>query len=257
MKRISRCVRKLERFKEGSKMKPHAVSVEMELKMADLYKKGYNTVELAGMFKCSHETIGYHLKKQGIILRKSGAGICIKNKRGKSSSQNKKDKIPLTNGMFALIDEEDYEKLSKYNWCASKERKGVYAVRKAIKGEKGWINGHESKSLRMHRKILNVDDKTQVDHINGNGLDNRKCNLRIVTARQNCQNKHIPMSSKYPGVYWDKRRNKWAVSITINGVKKFLGRFNNEKEAFECYRKKCEELGDPVVGTQKQRVGRS
>lgn len=144
-------------------------------------------------------------------------------------------KIQLSQNEFALVDEEDYKELNKYNWYVSNEGTNKYAARKARKGEEGWINGKHSKTIRMHRVILNAPEGTQIDHINGNGLDNRKENLMFTTQRQNTQNKHIKKTSKYPGVYYDKNRKKWAASIRINGVKKFLERHDTEEEAYEAY----------------------
>lgn len=93
-------------------------------------------------------------------------------------------KIPLSQGLFALVDDEDYERVSQYKWCASKESRGTkfYAIR--------WerINGKQTK-IRMHRFILGLPPGKQcshyqnglvVDHVNGNSLDNRKCNLELV-----------------------------------------------------------------------------
>ena len=91
----------------------------------------------------------------------------------------------------------------------------------------------DDKNIRLHRYIMNYIGNNIVDHINNNPLDNRKCNLRIVTSKQNNMNKTSSQnsSSKYIGVCWDKYKNKWATSITVNNKKKFLGRFKDEKEA--------------------------
>jgi hypothetical protein len=88
--------------------------------------------------------------------------------------------IPLTNGKVTLVDTDDYEKLTKYLWCVTKNRNTYYVHRTTC-----------GKTETMHHAILGVPPKgLMIDHINGNGLDNRKCNLRIVTNRENCQNKH-------------------------------------------------------------------
>jgi hypothetical protein len=86
---------------------------------------------------------------------------------------------------------------------------------------------------------MNFPKNLQVDHINGNTLINLEKNLRKVTRRQNAQNRHDPMSSKYPGVSWHKVRQKWRTSMTINKKSKHLGYRDSEKEAYELY---CEEL---------------
>jgi hypothetical protein len=79
--------------------------------------------------------------------------------------------------------------------------------------------------------------KTVVDHINGDSKDNRVENLRVVTHRENCNNKVGKYSSKYPGVHWDKERNKWVAYIRINGKKKNLGRYEKEEDARDAYLK--------------------
>jgi hypothetical protein len=88
--------------------------------------------------------------------------------------------IPLSNGMYALVDEHNHEPIIKSLWCVTKNRNTYYAHR-TVRG----------KTETMHHAILGVPPKgLMIDHINGNGLDNRECNLRIVTNRENCQNKH-------------------------------------------------------------------
>jgi hypothetical protein len=78
-----------------------------------------------------------------------------------------------------------------------------------------------------------------VDHINGNGLDNRKSNLRICTHQQNCENsrKRKKSFSKYKGVYWSKNAKKWVAQITIDGKSKHLGYFELEEDAAAAYDK--------------------
>jgi len=88
--------------------------------------------------------------------------------------------IPLTNGKVAIVDESDYENLIKHLWCVTKNRNTYYVHRTSY-----------GKIETMHHAIMGVPEKgLMIDHINGNGLDNRKCNLRVVTNRENCQNKH-------------------------------------------------------------------
>ena len=80
--------------------------------------------------------------------------------------------------------------------------------------------------------------KLEVDHINGDGLDNRRSNLRLCTRRQNSMNqkKQKNCTSKYKGVSWSKRRKKWAAAITLYGKYKSLGFFDDEEEAAQAYR---------------------
>ena len=74
-----------------------------------------------------------------------------------------------------------------------------------------------------------------IDHINGDKLDNRIENLRLVTNRENCQNKRIHRSGKLPGCYLDRRRNIWYAETRINGKKIFIGGFKTQEEANKAY----------------------
>ena len=136
------------------------------------------------------------------------------------------------------IDDEDYEKLSKYKWYISKGRNTFYVHRdihiRSIKGKTS------KKVMSIHRQIMRLDfgDKLVVDHINGDGLDNRKENLRVCTNIQNCQNRvnnRENCTSEYKGVYWDKSRSLWASEIKVNTKKTYLGRFKNENDAALAY----------------------
>jgi len=134
--------------------------------------------------------------------------------------------IPLTRGLFAIVDAEDYAELSRFQWFAEGGPRTYYAVRKE--------NG---KSIKMHRQILNAPDHLVVDHIDHNGLNNRKSNLRLATFTQNCQNQRRTShgTSKYKGVHWNKRLKKWAVQITCDKKTHHLGYFTNEIDAAHAY----------------------
>jgi len=140
--------------------------------------------------------------------------------------------IPLTRGKYALVDEEDYERVNKYNWCASKESNSWYAYTTIN-------NKHRS----LHKFLLK-SNKGRIDHINHDGLDNRKINLRDCTPSENAQNgrSHRDSVSKYKGVSWFKRDNKWKAQISINGKNKHLGYFLSEEEAARAYDAKAKEL---------------
>jgi len=84
--------------------------------------------------------------------------------------------------------------------------------------------------------------KLVVNHKDFNKLNNHVNNLEIVTNRVNCNKKHLKSTSKYTGVYWHKRKNKWASSIMINGKLKYLGLFINEEEASDVYQNKLKEI---------------
>jgi hypothetical protein len=135
-------------------------------------------------------------------------------------------RIPLTQGKFAIVDPEDYELLSQHKWHAAKQGSTYYALRK-----------HAGKHIGMHRQITNAPKGLVCDHINHNGLNNTKLNLRICTQSQNACNQRTRRnkSSKYKGTHWHKRDKKWHARIKANGRRYFLGYFNNEIDAAKAY----------------------
>ena len=151
--------------------------------------------------------------------------------------------IPLTQGKFAIVDDEDYEYLSQFNWYANRICNTYYAVR-CITLSRG-----VSTTLFMHHAIMGKPPKGYiVDHENHNGLDNQRHNIRFVTKRQNAQNLSNPnLTSEYPGVSWDKADKIWRASIRIKGRKTQLGRFSEEIDAANAYKKAVEEIGETLV----------
>lgn len=139
--------------------------------------------------------------------------------------------IYLTREKVAIVDDEDYQRLSEYHWCAHKDQRGYFYANRAR-----WENGNKIQII-MHRDIMGcqLNDRNIVDHINGNTLDNRKANLRIVTRRQNSQNRHKPKSSSYVGVYYHKESKKWRSQIMVSGRMLHLGCFEDEFAAFQSY----------------------
>lgn len=130
---------------------------------------------------------------------------------------------------FAIIDDEDFEKVGSLSWTFD----GRYAYR----GE--YSKGKRIKKIYMHKLINQTPDGFDTDHINGDKLDNRRCNLRNATRGQNEANKpkKLNCSSKYRGVCWHKQRSKWKAEIKVNQIKKHLGLFENEIEAAKAYDK--------------------
>jgi hypothetical protein len=127
--------------------------------------------------------------------------------------------IELNKGHVAIVDDEDFEKIAQYHWTYV--GKG-YAHRNA--------NG---KSVYMHRVVMNTPDGFDTDHINGNRLDNRKCNLRIVTHKQNLRNTAVTKRNKLgvKGVWFWKKRNKYVADIGHEGKTIHLGTFKTPEEA--------------------------
>lgn len=140
--------------------------------------------------------------------------------------------IPLTQGKFALVDDEDFELVSRYKWCIHKGRGPLYAktgIRKP---------GGRQTTMSMHRLLLNPAPDQLIDHINHNGLDNRRSNLRICTRIQNLwNNRRSPGPSRYRGVYWHKRAKCWEAQIRIDGKVTHLGNFKDENMAALAYDK--------------------
>jgi len=138
-------------------------------------------------------------------------------------------KIKLTQGKYAIIDDEDYERVSKYKWLAHKTRGDIW-----------YVENHFGKTKYLHRFILKLKNcKKEVDHINRDPLDNRKENLRLVDRKSNLINrkKFKNKSSKFKGISVIKKgkKNKFSVYFCRDKKKKWLGSFNNEKLAKEAW----------------------
>ena len=133
--------------------------------------------------------------------------------------------IPLTQGQHAMVDAQDYERVSRCKWCLSRTGNQLYAQRRC-----------RGKTIRMHQFIMNPPKGMVVDHIDGNGLNNRRDNLRICTPQQNAWNhkrrKEPDASSQYIGVHrYKDRLDKWYVKIQCAGAGTYLGPFDSEIEA--------------------------
>lgn len=139
--------------------------------------------------------------------------------------------IPLSQEMIALIDDSDYELIAAYKWYAAHAYDDLYYA----------VTNRQSKpkrQIRMHRLILDAPNGYLVDHIDGNGLNNQRVNLRLATRSQNKANQHRRNSSntsKYKGVSWYKTRNCWRSQIKVGGKKLGLGYFSSEEEAAHAY----------------------
>ena len=141
-------------------------------------------------------------------------------------------KIKLTHGKFAIVSPQDYDQLARHKWSARKSGRTFYAERYMPLGKGRY------KQISMHREVLKVGKEYYVDHINHNGLDNRKANLRLATRSQNAQNRRkakIKSWSKYKGVSLHNLDKRWSVRIQVNGKQKFLGLFEDEVEAAKTY----------------------
>lgn len=140
--------------------------------------------------------------------------------------------ITLTQGQIALVDDQDFEELSKYKWFAIKSVSGYtfYAGRK----------DHNHKTVLMHHHILG--STIQTDHKNSIGTDNQRHNLRQCTSHQNQGNQILRMggTSKYKGVH--RAKNRWCAQISVNGRRTYIGIFKSEEDAAVAYNNKAKEL---------------
>lgn len=141
--------------------------------------------------------------------------------------------IPLTRGMYAIVDEADAERIGAHKWYCFKARGKYYAARNLPRGT-------TPRTELMHRAVLRLsgaDASKHIDHRNGDGLNNRADNLRPATHTQNQHNiqKHATNKSGFKGVCWDKARGRWFVQIRINGKQTKLGRFDDLVEAAKAY----------------------
>lgn len=141
--------------------------------------------------------------------------------------------IPLTQGQIALIDDEDFELVSRYKWFAHWHRSA-----NAFYAETYIREFHDKRKLiGMHRLIFGIKQNIFIDHINCNSLDNRKINLRMANMSQNQCNRSKTKSNKsgYKGVSYRKDNGKWRAEIESNGVRKNLGSFHTPEEAYNAY----------------------
>lgn len=151
--------------------------------------------------------------------------------------------IPLSNGGEALVDDEDFDYLSRWRWT---RHSGGYACRTA----------HRRKVL-MHREIARPPADLEVDHINRNKLDNRRLNLRVVDRPTNQRNTgpQTNNTSGYKGITWDKARRKWTAKTKHRGQHIFIGRFDDPTAAAAAYEETVAKL-TAVVPQVAEHIGR-
>lgn len=133
-------------------------------------------------------------------------------------------KIPLTQGKFAIVDDSDYDYLSKFIWT----RGGDYVVTRST------CSGEQQK---MHRLIMGAKIGEEIDHINHDKYDNRRSNLRICTRPQNQHNLPIKITNKsgYKGVHFNKQINRWVSQIKQAGKTVHIGSHKNPEDAATAY----------------------
>lgn len=125
----------------------------------------------------------------------------------------------------SLIDDKDYKYFKQFKWFTD---------------HKGYVLTTDKKASQkqLHRCIMKCPKNREIDHINGNKSDNRRCNLRISTSSQNKMNmKKRKGTSNYKGVSWKTQNNKWVSQIRFKTKKLHLGYYNLEKDAAIAYNK--------------------
>jgi len=134
-------------------------------------------------------------------------------------------KIQLTQQKIATISRKDFDKIAKYKW----QFNGRYAVRKNNSG----------KTIYMHREIMQTPENLVTDHIDGDGLNNKRSNLRICTYRQNFRNQKISKNNTtgIKGVVWNKQNKNWLARLTIDNKRIHLGSFKTKELAMQIRNK--------------------
>lgn len=146
--------------------------------------------------------------------------------------------VPLTRGLYSIVDANDYDWLMQKKWSARPGRYTHYA-------HTGISNDGGVRLLGMHRLILGITDPQFVaDHINGNGLDNRRGNLRVATATENSWNtrRRSNNTSGHRGIYFNKFQNKWIGRIKANGKNVLVAKCDTIEEAIPLYNNALLEL---------------
>lgn len=156
--------------------------------------------------------------------------------------------IPLSQGEFAIVDDDDYGAVNCLNWFICKANHAItkYAMFKVTKNKKEY-------RMYMHRYILDTPKDMTVDHINGNGLDNRRENLRVCTHRDNSHNNRLYKNNKtgYKGVII-KNKKQICAQIKLRNTTLHIGRFESLKDAALAYDKKAIELYGEFASTNKK-----
>jgi|ERR1039458_9355682 hypothetical protein len=154
--------------------------------------------------------------------------------------------IPLTQGLFAWVDDADFERVSMHKWYPVKNKTTVYAYSRLDKGKRG-------KQVPMHVFIMG----TKVDHKDHDGLNNQRCNLRPATQGQNrCNSTKTTSktSSKFKGVCWHKKAQRWMASIKLHSKPIYIGLFMVEYDAARAYDAKARELFGEFANTNFKEV---
>ena len=149
--------------------------------------------------------------------------------------------IELSQGMIALVNDDDYGRINSSKWCVARGRQGRLVAMRTDR------NDEQQRTVLMHREIIGenlIPKGFVIDHINGNPLDNRRQNLRICKRGQNTKNckKYTNNTTGFMGVHYNIRLNKWTAKIQSNGISYWLGTFVSPMEAAMAYDEAASDL---------------
>jgi hypothetical protein len=169
-------------------------------------------------------------------LKKRLPSLSKPNQINQKGSLSKMAAIRLTQDKIAIIDDDDFERVSKHKWYY----RGRYGSRV---NEQGYVlrtvreTGKKQTTISLQRFVMNNPEGFQVDHVNGDRLDNRKCNLRVATMEQNSHNSTLRKNntSGFKGVYFKKANQRFFAKISINKKPTHLGYFSTAIDAAKTY----------------------
>lgn len=159
--------------------------------------------------------------------------------------------IPLAHGKVAIVDDADYEWLMQWKWSAWTSR---YHTTWYVKRDCYFPKGRRQR-IYMHRLILDAAPGTTIDHIDCNGLNNTRSNLRFASHAENVRNRGVQSNntSGYKGVTFDKQKERWVALIFCENVKYYLGQFDSVEDAAAAYDKAALELHGAFANTNASR----